>query len=296
MSLEVVLLGLSTVEVLPLFHLYPGGSALRLLSKPLRVLECEYDLEVCGWARGPEAFKGVEIPLDAVKHLTHRWGCDIVFLDGLEPLGFFNAGYLKGYLGEDVILASRAHGFTGPSNHVDYYLVEDLSIIAGDEALRRNVVKLVEDLKSRGKPFELHVYTVNPYIEEVGELADLAGGAGVPLHVTIYHPRGGGPVRSLYEHLRRRAKIVYVHTSIYDEIDTKCPNCGTILLYRARGALRGVNLNDSSCPNCGTPIPIVGRIRGRSRESLLRITRGRVVWFNPLFYKSMLTGKTQPPA
>ena len=294
MMVEVVLIGLSTIEALPLFHLYPGGSALRLLSKPLRSLECEYDFEVCEWARGPEAFTSVEMPVHMVKHLARRWGCDVVFLDGLEPLEFFNLEYLRGHLGGDAIIASRAHGFTEVGDHADYYLVEDLSIITGDEAHRRNVIRFVEDLKLRGRPFELHVYAVNPYIEEVEELVDVAGDMEAPLHVTIHNPRSESLVRSFYEHLRRKVKMVYVHTSIYSETNTRCPNCGTILLYRAEGVLRGVNLKDSTCPNCGTPIAVVGIVRGRTRGSLLRITKGGVVWYNPLFYKSLPAGRTQP--
>ncbi len=292
MKFEVVLIGLSTVEVLPLFHLYPGGSALRLLSKPLRSLECSYDFDVCEWARGPEVFTSIEVPVGAIKHLMLRWGCDIVFLDGLEPLEFFDVRFLREYLGEGVVLTSRTHGFTRASDYVSYYLVEDLSIIVGDEALRKNIIRFIEELQLKGKPFELHVYTVNPYIEEVGELADLAGSARAPLHITIYNPRGGGLVRSLYEQLKRKIGIVYVHTSIYDEIDTRCPSCNTILLYRGGGALKGVNLKDSTCPNCGTRIPLFGVVKGRTRETLLRITRGRVIWYNPLLYKTFIAGGT----
>ncbi len=236
----------------------------------------------------------ITIPFDVVKHLLLRWGCEVVFLDGLEPLEFFNVGYLREHLGSSTTLASRAHGFTDVRDEVDYYLVEDLSVIAGDEALRRNVVRFTEELLSRGKPFELHVYIDSPYIEELGDLVDIAGSFEIPLHVTIYNPRGGGPVRSLYEQLRRKIKIVYVHTSIYDEVDTKCPNCNSILLYRAGGALRGVNLKNSSCPNCGVRIPLVGSVKGRTREVLLKITRGKVAWYNPLFYKNIPASRSQP--
>jgi hypothetical protein len=295
LSLELVLIGFSTVEAIPLYHLYPGGVALRLLSKPMRSLNCEYDLDVCEWARGPEVFVSVSIPFTVVENLMSRWGCDIVFLDGLEPLEFFNVGYLRERLGPHVTLASRAHGFTDVRVEVDYYLVEDLSIIVGDEVIRRNVVRFVEGLQSKGKPFELHVYIDNPYVEELGDIVGVAESSGAPLHVTVQNPRGGGPVRSLYEQLRRRVGIVYVHTRIYDEVDTRCPRCDTILLYRSGWALRGVNLRDSTCPKCGTRIQITGVVRGKTRESLLRIARGGVVWYNPLFYRSLQAGRTHSP-
>jgi MoaA/NifB/PqqE/SkfB family radical SAM enzyme len=129
---------------------------------------------------------------------------------------------LRERLGPHVTLASRAHGFTDVRVEVDYYLVEDLSIIVGDEVIRRNVVRFVEGLQSKGKPFELHVYIDNPYVEELGDIVGVAESSGAPLHVTVQNPRGGGPVRSLYEQLRRRVGIVYVHTRIYDEVDTRC--------------------------------------------------------------------------
>lgn len=287
MSLNVVLIGRSTIEAIPLFHLYPGGSALRLLLRPSRSLECTFDVEVCEWAKGPEVFPSIETPISLINHLIRLWGCDILSLDGIEPLESVDVRILREHLGS-VVLVARAHGFKRVSEFVDYYLVEDLSIPAGNPGLRGNVLGVIDKLISLGKPFEVHVYIDNPYMEELEGIVEVLKGTSIPLHVAINNPRGGGPVKSLYQELRKILRYVYVHTRIYDEVDTLCPNCGTILLHRSGNILRAVNLANGKCPKCGTQLHLVGVVRGRTRESLARITRGGVVWYNPLFYKSIL--------
>lgn len=289
LSVNIVLIGLSTVEAIPLFHLYPGGSALRLLARPARSLECNYDLDICDIARGPEAFTSVEIPIRAIQSLASRWSCDVIFLDGLEPLESLDSKAIREGINSNIALAARIHGFIEPSGYIDYYLVEDISVITGASWLRVRVLRVMEDLNSKGKPFEAHIYLDEPNIEELREPLELLESSKAPLHVTIYNPKGGGAVRRLYEMLRGKLNYVYVHTKIYDEVNTYCPNCNTIILHREGVALRNVNLGSSGrCPRCNAEIKIVGVVRGRTRRSLLRIARGGAAWYNPLFYKTVV--------
>jgi pyruvate formate lyase activating enzyme len=41
-------------------------------------------------------------------------------------------------------------------------------------------------------------------------------------------------------------------------MDTKCPQCGYILIERLNFEITKNNIMDGHCPNCGTKIPGVG--------------------------------------
>ncbi|MCX8196650.1 MAG: hypothetical protein N3F67_06240 [Acidilobaceae archaeon] len=278
MGVSAALIGHSTLESIPLFHFYPGGSAIRLAFRPRRSLPCrEGGFEICEWMKGPEAFPEVRLPHGVVEGLARRWGVDVLFLEGFEP--WEAAGDVKV---EGLPVAARAHGFSLPA--ADYVLLEDVSELAGAE-LKRDVARVASWLSSRGTPFELGVYLLEPRLEGLGEVLEVAPLARA-LHLYVRDPKGGGAAKALYAELKRRVPYVYLHAGIHSELDTYCPRCGAIVLQRHEGALRGHFVREGKCGRCGLEVPISGSLRERTSRTLLKLARGGVAWYNPLMYLS----------
>lgn len=274
------MLGLSTLEAIPLYHLYPGGSALRVVTSPARSMKCKEERwEICEWMRGPEAFSPISLAGEVLESLAKRWQVDVLFLDGFEP---WEGG--RALAGAGMTVASRAHGFSRPE--ADYVLLEDVSWLVG-ENVRREVARTAEHLHSSGIPFELLSYLPEPRVEALGELAEVAEKARA-LHLFL-DPRGGGQERALYEQLRRRLPYVYLHAGLYSQLDTYCPRCGALVLSRDSISLRASHVKGKSCGRCGGELALEGTARERSSRTLLRLAREGVAWYNPLFlaYKGL---------
>ncbi|MEM1938964.1 MAG: hypothetical protein QXI24_04130 [Acidilobaceae archaeon] len=284
-DIKVLLFGLSTVEAIPLYHAYPGGVALRILVKPTKSIECleDFSFEICEWIKGPQLFPDITIPSSILVRLTTAWKPSMIMIDGLEPLESLDLSIIRDTI-KDKFIATRAHGYTDIPVGIDYVLVEDISRLVGLDYIRRNIIKLAEKLLERRVGFEIQVYAINPYLEELGELIEVAEIREIPIHIQVENPRGGGPVIRLYEELSKKLKYVYIHTRIYDALDTQCPNCKTILLYRSEGVLRGINISNSKCPKCGYTIRLEGSAKPKTKPTIVRLTRGRTVWYNPLMY------------
>ncbi|MCX8165320.1 MAG: hypothetical protein N3D79_01825 [Acidilobaceae archaeon] len=276
MNVEVILIGLSTLESIPLYHLFPGGSAARVVARPARTMQCrESKREICEWMRGPEAFSPISLPAETIVNLSKRWRADVLFLDGFEP---WEHGRALREAARDLTVATRAHGFSRPE--ADYVLLEDVSWLVG-ENLRKEVISTAEHLHSSGVPFELLVHLPEAREEALGELLEVAEKARA-LHVSL-DPKGGGE-RALYERLRRKLPFVYLHADLFSELDTYCPQCSTIVLARDDRSLRGSYVEGRACKRCGRELPLFGTARERSSRTLLRLAREGVAWYNPLVF------------
>ncbi|MEM3952183.1 MAG: radical SAM protein [Nitrososphaerota archaeon] len=94
-------------------------------------------------------------------------------------------------------------------------------------------------------------------------------GADTPLHINRYYPANvwKTPPTSLTTlmKIKERAekigiKYVYIgNVGIEGLEDTKCPNCGKILISRRRYRVTYFKLDEDRCPRCREKIPIRGR-------------------------------------
>lgn len=89
----------------------------------------------------------------------------------------------------------------------------------------------------------------------------------IPLHYVRFHPdylytQVGRTSIEFLEAARRQAldagvKFVYLgNTPGTKSVDTRCPNCGEIVILRSGEALT-LHLNGNDCGHCGHPLPIV---------------------------------------
>ncbi|MDM7274580.1 MAG: hypothetical protein P3X22_000420 [Thermoprotei archaeon] len=287
-SINVVLLGYSTVEAIPLFHLAPGGSALRVLVRPLKSLECEASFEVCEWMRGPEVYPGVPLDARVLRHTVKMWKPSVVVLDGFEPLGSLSLEEFRGALnGAGLMVGARIHGVADLAGleALDFAVTEDHSILTGFSEARERLLRAVRVMAKAGVHVEHVAYLWKPEVGVLGDTVEALAALDVPLHVFIENPGGWNLVNRLYESLGGRLSYVYVHSEAYNILETRCPSCNTVVMARVPGILKASALTGGSCSKCGAPIKLRGNVLARTPERLSRVTGGRTLWYNPLVFK-----------
>ncbi|MEM1873137.1 MAG: hypothetical protein QXS85_05295 [Acidilobaceae archaeon] len=285
MELSVVMVGLSAIESIPIYHFMPGSRALRVLLKPYTSIDCKLgesrELEVCEWGRGPEVYPGVLVDVAWVKSIAGRWTHDVVFLDGVEPLAEASSVLRERVF--DKPLCSRSQGLARVElpPWLDCILLEDLSLIAPQAV--GNIADLLEASRNLGAHVEVAVYAEKAGDVESSESVELAARYKTPLHVFVAESHWGG-LRELYEKLRKANPYTYIHSGGFYEHDTYCENCGAILAQRSRSTLVTI-VEDPSCPRCGNPLPF-REPRSRSwKRGVLRSTRGKPFWVSVLALK-----------
>jgi len=285
-------LGYARVEDIPLFHVAPGGAALRVVVPA----SCEPPLRSCPpWcgdvgeivaAAGSES--PVRLPCSLVAGLARRWRVDVVIVEGvcldtrrLQPL-------LENLKSVDVSVGVRLLGAVRlgePAiSSVDFALVDCLCPLVDSVEYRIGTLGLIEKVASSGVQLEIAVYMEEPRVEHLTPLIHRIPGE-VGVHVFVGDPRGGGPVRVLYEEARRRHPFIYIHSPPYDVLDTFCPNCGAIVAVREDSALVALKAPGGRCWRCGFKLPFRRLVYERTRDTILRRSGAGTVWHDP----SMLT-------
>lgn len=287
--IPVAMLGLSSAEAIPLYHYTPGGVILRiaLAGHAGTLFECE-GFPICVFGDGSRlALMPVDTSL--ILYKARQWRVDAVFLDGLEPLNSLGEDELL-----DLIEAFKRHGFrvgartlglSSPSvvERLDFAVIDYMKDYSVDPAVPGEAIRLIYDLLEVEKPWiEVSAYIKEPSFWRLHPLVLALSGSERPVHVFIEDHKGGGPLRDLYEELKRRMPYVYIHNDLYSRLDTYCPRCKAPIASRDEGVLRALEvLDDERCWKCGYKLAFRGRIRKKTPEQLLLSTEGGVKWFHP---------------
>ena len=275
---EVVTLGLSTPEAVPLYHVTPGGLLGRVLLPAGRDLGLDCDwAEICTMDALVQANRS--LPPERILAILGDAGVDSILLDGVETCR--NPGYstlVAAARGHGAPVGLRLHGSCRPSASVDFILVDYVERIGGRQTAPE-VVDLIRWAGENGVMVEVNAYIDRAEPTLILPIAEAARDAGGALHIHMPHDMGA---RSLYEWLERHGPpYSYLHTPGYKVEDTRCPNCRTIVAVRERNTLARMTLHEGRCPRCGAEVRIVGRVYERTRREYYRVTRGATQWLHP---------------
>lgn len=274
--MRLVAVGYSTVEAIPLYHVSPGGSSLRLVVAGGGDLGIDCDwVEVCSIARASMG-EGVEVSPARVAGYASRWRADVVMLDGIEPLQRVGRSSLGQIAGKTLLGARSQDPLEADTSLVSFMLVDHVEPLGGRVPTHRLVMG-IERLKRVGVHVEVATYLEEPRYEEIIPLVEAVG--EYPLHVYIRDPRRGLP--SFIERLSRRVPYAYIHAGPHSRLDTTCPQCGAVLATRSEGALQRAILKGPVCPRCGARVPVLGRVYESTPSRLYVVSRGGTEWIHP---------------
>lgn len=290
--MRVILIGLGLPEAVPLYHVYPGRLATRLLMPPPEgvKVDCGSILEACETIETVGLPEGYDLPGGALASLVERWRTPLTVLDGVESWRY--ASKAQELLGRRVGVAARTQGFLEPGKAdlegLSALKVDYVSALTGDPRPNVRLARAAEKAASLGLHVEVSVYLERASLEDAMPAAETASSIGAPLHVHIADHEGGGPVRSLRELLRRRVDHLYIHAGPYSERDTVCPRCQAPLIFRGRGYASSFNLKGGRCPRCGYPLRLVGGVPGRPDPRTRIISSKMTEWLDPRFILTQL--------
>jgi len=277
------------IEKKPLYHFYPGSKAYSIATPG-----CNFHCRFCqnwdisqvvnenilnfGQAASPE-----EIVLNAKQKQ-----CQSIAYTYTEPTIFFEYSY-------DIARLAHKEGIKNIYVSNGYMTGEMLEMISPyldainvdlkafrDETYRRLLgARLQPILDSLKKIKQLGIWLevtsliipgINDEETEIREMANFVAaelGKEVPWHISRYFPAykmenvPPTPVKTLFKarKIGCDAGLNYVYIGnigYYDDMDTKCPQCGHVLIERSYFGIVRNTIREHRCPNCGREIVGVG--------------------------------------
>ncbi|MGC9071666.1 MAG: hypothetical protein ACP5HK_03090 [Acidilobus sp.] len=285
-SIGLVSIGFSTVEALPLYHFLPGGSLLRIIpfiegGEQMPNVGCE-DFETLSELyrsslAGPPLKRATP---EQVVGLARSWRVNGVIVEGYQTSRV--SSFLQRLKAFNLVIGARTNLGDVPSC-VDFLLADALGTCDPSQEVPGTLAdKALSTLRSLGTWVEVAAYLREPIAESVLGLAYITADHGVPLHVFLLEHRGGGPVRDMYERLRRVNPFTYIHAELYSELITYCPRCGSPIAYREEGVLRSLELGPTGrCWRCGNPLPFSQAVAKKTPGRVLMLSGGHTRWYDP---------------
>ena len=272
------------IEKKPLFHFYPGSSALSLATTGCNIL-CKFcqNWEI-SQAR-PEQIPNIYMPPNELVKIAKNKKCKSIAFTYTEPVVFYEYVYDTAKLTKNsqvkTIVISNGYIKEKPLRKwcsvLDAIKI-DLKAFTEDfykkmcDGELKPVLETLKILKEEGIWFEIVTLLLPDQNDSPSEIEALANwilnnlGPDVPLHFTRFFPTfqitnlPPTPKSSL-ERAHKIAKKVGLHYVYIGNIpghpleNTYCHNCNHLLISRYGFIVRQFNIKDGKCPNCGTPIP-----------------------------------------
>ncbi|MEB3779780.1 MAG: hypothetical protein GSR85_06075 [Desulfurococcales archaeon] len=298
-ELELTGIGYGTLEAIPIYHLMPGGTVLRLLLRTKYTLDlnCEW-AEIC-WIDRLSSGRGFKLNVNRLPSLmasifrTAR--ADTILIDGIDTLCLDILSTLKSLKSVSrALLAVRLHGSTDECidtlgdlelEYVDYILFDYVAPISSSVVdLSDKQLRLLEWLIEKHKPLEVVAYVNDAkyeYLIPLIELLKSLDSTSTPMHIIIRNNELGVGISDLKNRLSKSLEYFYIHAGIYSELDTYCPKCRSPVASRSPGVLRSINVKEGRCPICGNSIPFRSLIYNRTPRHIITVTRGETRWYHP---------------
>ena len=281
-----LMMTVSPVERLPLYHFYPGSRVLKIW-----VGGYTYKCKLCPWspiAMPPRSLELRRLTVDLIIEKASRSSSGIVAFMGAEPLindwvydacrkirEYFPCGFkTSGYIGVERLQEAASNGdfllfelpgaasleapmshildnaeaARGMDTHVEYVYLDT----GGPRS--RAMLGIVAGRLSKDRP--LHIYPVAGYLpspEEAEKTARMLGKTGFN-----------------YYYIHRDPSMKYENTY--------CPRCGYPVIERAEGRLTRMLLKDNRCPRCGHRIEIIGLGRQYGASRVPWLEEEEIVW------------------
>ncbi|MEB3788683.1 MAG: hypothetical protein GSR72_02175 [Desulfurococcales archaeon] len=277
-------IGVSTVESIPVFHYYPGGSSLRVITYSHNYVpfDCDDLFSICIYGKGPDVFEPVNMGLDHILALAKNFHVDIILFEGLDPLESLQREVIDMFRGQGFKLGVRIIGGStiSPLPDLDLLVIDDIHMFSDDPGLIIDTMNLLERIRENSNPWiEVNTYMKRPALSPIAPLIRLTGEKGIPIHIHIADHEGGGPISDLYSKAKDLNPFTYIHNPLYPYLDTYCPFCGAPIAIREDGMLLSLEAPENKCWKCGKPLPLRGKVRKKTPRNLLIVT-GTEKWLS----------------
>jgi len=277
------------VEKKPLYHFYPGSKAYSIATPG-----CNFHCIFCqNW--DISQITNIEI-LESGQQATPEqivWnakntGCKSIAYTYTEPTIFFEYSYDTARLAHETglknIYVSNGYMTHEMLDMIRPYLdAVNIDLKAFREETYRRIIgarlqPVLDNLKNiKQMDIWLEVTSliipgINDDPKEIRNMADFVAGelgADVPWHISSFFPAykmkdvPPTPIQTLQlaKEIGLKAGLNYVYignTSNTGDMNTKCPQCGYMLIERMNFGIIKNNIKEGHCPNCGTQIAGVG--------------------------------------
>lgn len=285
---KVCSIGLDPIEKKPLFHFWPGSTALSIATVGCN-FRCQF---CCNWQISQEKdIVGEEMTPEQIVELARKYGARSISYTYTEPTIFFELAYdtAKVARRQKIHNTFVTNGYTTPeaikkiSKYLDAATVDFKGSANPQFYLKFSSVPDVQplfDALLEYKRQNIFLEITNLLIPEVGDdLRDVEKlvkwiydnlGDGVPLHFIRFFPNNRmmdvppTPVETMAKarKIAKDAGMKYVYTGNMagnEGENTYCPSCGKTLIARFGFDVNSYDITENkTCPKCGTKILIEG--------------------------------------
>lgn len=281
---KVIALHIDPIEKKPLFHFYPGTSALSLATVGcnFRCLNCQ-NADISQMPRDQHHIRGEEISPEGIIDAAKKAQCPIISYTYTEPAIYFDYAY-------DICVLAEKVGIKNTFVTNGYFTEESVRLVAPvlhganidlksfrDETYRRvcgaklkPVLDTIQLMKTLGIWIEITTLIIPGINDSESELKEIAQfiyslDPGIPWHVTRFYPhykmmdRPPTPIETM-RHAREIGmevglKFVYTGNIPGEQGEnTFCPHCKTLLIERWGFQIQKYQIKENTCANCGTRI------------------------------------------
>jgi pyruvate formate lyase activating enzyme len=281
---EVIAAHIDPIEKKPLYHFYPGSSALSIATPG-----CNFRCAFCqNWeiSQAPRrqggGLRGRPFPPEEIVREARDQGCRSISYTYTEPTIFFEYAYdtaklakaaglansfvTNGYMTEEALTKIRPYL---DAANVDLKAFRDETYKRACGARLGPVLDSIRLMKTLGIWVEITTLVVpglNDGKEELAAIARFIAGVDpeIPWHISRFHPdfeyteAPPTPVKTLraaYEIGKREGlQYLYIGNIAGESEDTVCPKCAEVLIRRQGFFVSQNGVRDGRCPSCGRTI------------------------------------------
>jgi len=272
------------IEKKPFFHVYPASKSYSIATVGCN-LNCDFcqNHEISQMPRSTRMINGEDILPAEIAEQAKKSGSKTIAYTYTEPTIYFELAYdtakiavengLKNVFVTNGFMTAEAIEMMAP------YLTAanvDLKSFRDEFYKKRCGARLIPVLESLRKMKEMGIWveittllipSLNDSDEELKDIAQFIAGLGVetPWHISRFHPQFKmlnvpvTPLSSLHRavEIGKQSGLKYVYSGNVPENDgenTKCFNCGNLLIERYGFKIVSMNLKGNKCSNCGTEL------------------------------------------
>ena len=272
------------IEKKPFFHVYPASKSYSIATVGCN-LNCDFcqNHEISQMPRSTRMINGEDILPAEIAEQAKKSGSKTIAYTYTEPTIYFELAYdtakiavengLKNVFVTNGFMTAEAIEMMAP------YLTAanvDLKSFRDEFYKKRCGARLIPVLESLRKMKEMGIWveittllipSLNDSDEELKDIAQFIAGLGVetPWHISRFHPQFKmlnvpvTPLSSLHRavEIGKQSGLKYVYSGNVpgnDGENTKCFNCGNLLIERYGFKIVSMNLKGNKCSNCGTEL------------------------------------------
>ena len=277
------------VEKKPLYHFYPGSKAYSVAT-PGCNFHCQFcqNWDISQLTHSEILESGHDVTPEQIVWNTKQTGCKSIAYTYTEPTIFFEYSYDTARLAHEAGL-KNVYVSNGFMTHemldlINPYLdAVNIDLKAFREETYRRIIgaRLQPVLDNLKKIKQMNIWLevtsliipgINDDPKEIRDMADFVAGElglDVPWHISKFFPAykmkevPATPLKTLLaaKEIGMEAGLNYVYignTANTGDMNTKCPQCGYMLIERMNFWIIKNNIKEGHCPNCGTQIAVVG--------------------------------------